>query len=142
MGTNVKEATDIQGTKAVPNGASKNNLRKHSKKRGSRTNDHGRKSKTKKISTVPGSLEANKMFLILPTHAENHKGDFNKIILRQKMKQCNNSFCINILDNVEFKVAFTIVDAFMVFFISWGYVLYAWKQTGVEEKQFTHWSYP
>ena len=64
-------------------------IRKHPEKESQQ-----QESRTKKISTMPNKLEANKMFLILPNYAEKHKAASNNI----------NSCIYN---DVEFKVAFT-----------------------------------
>ena len=69
------------------------------------TIEEERRRRKRKRSAMP-STEPGKLYLILPSYAEQHKADINMIIAKEKTKFCSNAFYKNIFDNVEFRIAF------------------------------------
>ena len=55
---------------------------------------------------VQSQARNSKLYLILPSYAEQHKAKNNMIIAKEKTKLCSNAFYKNIVDNVEFCIAF------------------------------------
>ena len=61
---------------------------------------------SKKRSAVLAE-ESSSIYLILPSYAEKHKSNINKIIAKEKQKLCSNMFYNSIFSNVNFNIAFT-----------------------------------